>query len=186
SPIVIKEPVPRVAIVALGLSLIGIILVLQPRAAPGIDPASLAALGAATISAFAHLTVRRLNATDDPLMIVAVFSVVTSAMGGVVGAESHIFPGVSAWLLVVGIALTATGAQLLMTHAYGRERASVVAAAGYMHVVYALIFGWIFWREWPPTRALIGAAVIIGAGILLAVARSKIRELPRDRDKSAE
>lgn len=178
SPLLIKERVPRVALVSLGLSVLGVLLVLRPSGRGAVELASLAALGAATLSALAHLSVRRLNVTDHPLVIVTVFSVITGTSGAVAGLGQHILPSHQQWLLVCGIALSATFAQLLMTTAYGRERAAVVAASGYMNIVYALVLGWIFWREWPSPVALGGAGLIIFAGMLLAVARHGVREPP--------
>jgi drug/metabolite transporter (DMT)-like permease len=178
SPLVIKERVPRIAIVSLGLSLLGVLLVLRPSARQGIELASLAALGAAMLSALAHLSVRRLNVTDHPLVIVTVFSLITGSSGALAGVGQHLLPSAPQWLLIGGIALSATLAQLLMTTAYGRERAAVVAAAGYMNIVYALVLGWVFWREWPSPVALGGAGLIIFAGMLLAIARHGVREPP--------
>jgi drug/metabolite transporter (DMT)-like permease len=47
----------------------------------------------------------------------------------------------------------------------------VVSAAGYTSVVFALLFGFLFWSELPDALALLGGVIIVGAGIFLTHAR---------------
>jgi drug/metabolite transporter (DMT)-like permease len=53
----------------------------------------------------------------------------------------------------------------LLTQAYRIAEANVVAPFEYSALIWSVIYGWIFWRDWPDTTAWIGITVIVGAGL---------------------
>lgn len=175
APLLLREAVPRAAALTLIVALAGALLVIAPWNAP-LDlhrrPA-VVALAAAVASAGAHLVVRRLHLSDRPLVIVVYFAGIVSCVAGAASIPSFVAPDTSQWPLLAGASTSATAGQLLMTTAYGRDRAPVIAAAGYVSVVFSLIAGLIVWHEWPAPLALVGAALITGAGLTLAFARSR-------------
>ncbi len=75
-------------------------------------------------------------------------------------------PGLSTlpWLAAIG--LTGTLGQLLMTKAYQVAKPGQVGPFTYTAVLYAALFGWMFWDEVVIITTLIGSALIISAGIL--------------------
>jgi drug/metabolite transporter (DMT)-like permease len=172
SPLVLHEKVPRAAIASLVLSFAGVLLVVQPSVrAAALHAPQLAALFAALVSAFAHMTVRKLNESDHPLVIVIVFTAITGVVGGALTVPDHVWPNSGQWLLLVGVAVCSTFAQWAMTTAYGRDTAATIAAAGYAQVAYALLIGWGVWGEWPDALSLAGASLITITGVALALAR---------------
>jgi len=171
APLLIRETMPRLTIAALCLSLLGVLMVAQPSAA-GVDTASAVALAATFTSAMAHLSVRRLSATDAPLTIVICFTAITTVGATTMALPVWSTPTVHQWGLLLAAALSATCGQLSMTVAYGRQPAPVVAAASYSSVVFALIIGYLFWKEVPNSLALGGAAVVTAAGVLLTLGSS--------------
>ena len=157
----------------LGVSLAGVALVVRP----GFDLlniSALTALLAAAFSASAHICVRRLNATEPPQRIVLWFTIIVLAGSGVVGASTFVMPTVRELLLLLGIAAAATAGQLTMTTAYARDTAPAVAASSYSGVVFALLYGWLFWGELPGAWSLAGGVVIIGAGLYLVHMRRAV------------
>jgi len=181
SPLLIHERPPATVLLSLALGFTGAVLVIKPGFGL-INVASLMVLGAAFLSALAHLAVRRLNATDPPLLIVFYFTVVVGVMCGLLSIPVFVAPSLQQWGLLLVLAQLAAGGQLLMTTAYGRDSAPVVAAAAYASVVFALLLGHVFWHELPDGLALIGGALVVGAGILLAWARRGIRQPPAPPD----
>lgn len=65
------------------------------------------------------------------------------------------------------LGLLGTGAQLCIIKAFSIAEASVLAPFGYAGTVFASIWGILFFGEWPGLPTLIGAGLIIGAGLLL-------------------
>jgi drug/metabolite transporter (DMT)-like permease len=131
----------------------------------------LMALGAAVLSALAHLTVRRLGATETPQRVVFYFVVIVGVLAGGLSFTDLVLPSPREWLLLVGLAQCATCGQLLMTTAYSRDQAPVVAASSYTSVAFALILGLALWQEVPDALALLGALLIVGSGVFLALGR---------------
>jgi drug/metabolite transporter (DMT)-like permease len=58
-------------------------------------------------------------------------------------------------------------AHVLVTQALKLAPASIVSPFQYMLLVWAGLFGWIFFREWPDNWMIAGAVVIVGAGLYL-------------------
>jgi drug/metabolite transporter (DMT)-like permease len=178
APLLLRESAPRAVLLALALGFAGVLFVAQPTSA-AFDLPALAALGSAAFSAVAHLSVRRLSASDHPLRIVLFFSLITAAGAGLLSLPLFVWPAPTQWALLAGTAACATGGQLLLTTAYGRDRAPVVAAVSYSAVLYALLLGWLFWGEWPDAAALTGGALIVVAGMVLLRSRASVDVLDR-------
>lgn len=173
APLLIGEPAPRVLILTLALGFGGTMLVIKPGLGVLNFP-GLTALVAAVFSALAHLCVRRLNATEPPPRIVFYFTLAMCVGGGLMCIPDFVLPSLRQLLLLIVLAQGAAVGQLLMTTAYSRDSAQVVAAAAYVIVVFALLIGLVFWQEIPDALALLGAVLITAAGVVLAY-RDRIR-----------
>ncbi len=169
APFVIGERAPRSAWLAILAGLTGVVLIMKPAMAWPL--AAWVALGAASASALAHLWVRRLNATDFPLVIVFNFTILTALFTAFGVLPFFTPPTPLQWALITGVALFASTGQLLMTLAYQKDRAPVVAAASYTSVILSVLYGYLFWGEIPPPLAWIGGTLIVAGGLLLLKAR---------------
>ncbi len=70
-------------------------------------------------------------------------------------------------LLVMAIAgCAASTGQLLLTYSYSLVPAARVSPYSYTTVIFAAIYGWVFWSETPDIYMYIGALLIISAGIM--------------------
>ena len=176
APLLINEKTPRSAWVAIFTGIVGVFLIMRPGASWSL--AAFAALGAAFFSALAHIMVRRLNATDFPLVIVFNFTVVTALATGIWIIPRFVMPSAGLWPFIIGIALFASLGQMFMTLAYQRDRAPVVASSSYASVVLAVLYGYFFWGEIPGPTAWLGGGLIIFGGILLLKNRLRINEPP--------
>ena len=81
--------------------------------------------------------------------------------------QSHHWP----WLLAIGLA--GTCGQLLMTKAYQAANPGKIGPYTYTAVIYAALFGWVFWNEAIILTTLIGSLLIIGAGVFNLKSGSK-------------
>lgn len=176
APLVVKERAPAVAWVAIITGLLGVGLVMTPAMAWGI--AAWVAFGSAAASAMAHLFVRKLNATEYPLVIVFNFTLLTGLITSTWAVPAFVPPTPRQWVLIGGVAVFASMGQLLLTLAYQKDRAPVVASASYSSVVLAVVYGYFIWGEVPHPMAWAGGVLIVGGGLLLLKNRWRVHEPP--------
>lgn len=173
APLIIGEKAPRSAWFAIATGFLGVVLIMKPAMAWPV--AAWITFGAAACSALAHLLVRRLNATDDPLVIVFNFSFLAALFTSIRVVPSFVPLTGRQWFYVSGIVIFACIGQILMTMAYRRDLAPAVASATYSAVFLSILFGYIFWGEVPHPLAWLGGGLIITGGLLLLRARIHIR-----------
>ncbi len=166
--------------VVTGCSLVGCTILLTPQLQLG-SRWGLWALGGALSSGIAHLCLRKLGETDEPAVVVYWFQLLLGLTAALVVVVSHggarLLPPPHMWPVLMGVALGAASGQLLMTMAYQRERASVVAAAGYVAPLWAVLVDLVVFGLWPTQHALLGGSIIVCAGLWL-VFRTKLTPPP--------
>jgi len=152
-------------ITAIIIGFLGICLILKP----GIGLFSYAAwvgLISAVFAAIAMVTIRSLASTEPTYRIVFYFSITATVVSTI--------PLFWAWqtpnwktLIIMGLAgLFATLGQFLLTYSYSLAPAARVSPYSYTTVIFAAIYGWIFWSEIPDIYMYLGALLVIVAGIM--------------------
>ena len=71
------------------------------------------------------------------------------------------WPSSQTWLPLLGVGVLAYIGQLKLTSAFIKAPASLVSNFGYLNVVFAALWGLIFWREKLGWQELFGASIII-------------------------
>ena len=176
SPIILGEKTPVVSWFAIISGLGGVALIMQPGVSWSIG--AWVAIGAAGFSALAHILVRRLNATEYPLVIVFNFTLLTCFFAALWSLPYFVLPTHAQWLFLFCIALFASLGQLCMTLAYQHDRAPAVASASYTSVVLAVVYGYFIWGEVPHPLTWVGGGLIVAGGILLLRSRLHVNEPP--------
>lgn len=161
------------------LSFAGICLIAQPTFLFGADGESLnllyvgvTVLGAICAAA-GYATVRALRTTEDPTVVVFYLPLVAT-LGSIptVGLVDMQWPTLYEWgLLVGGVALTGQIALVLLTEGLNRARAGQAMPITYLQIVFAAVWGLLFFDEVPDLLTVIGAALVVGG--TLVVARSE-------------
>lgn len=163
-------------VVAVLCGFAGVLLVLRPTLQQEQLWAGLLGLLSGVLSAMAYLQVSALGRAGEPSeRVVFYFSVSGVIAGSAVavflgGFATHTLQGLG-WLLAIGA--LATAAQWLMTRAYAAGAAIRIAALQYLGIAYAFVLGvWLF--DDPVTlSALVGMALIVGAGVAATALRSR-------------
>ncbi len=169
----LRERSGRVVWLGMAASIGGTLLVAKPAllfggaSLPGVAVA--AALVSAVLSGVAYVFVRKLRATDHPLVVIYWFSAIGLALTLPLALPILETPTPAEWayLLVVGAA-TQT-AQVFLTRGLHLEAAGRATAVGYLQIVFAFGWGALVFGTRPDVWSLLGAAVIVGG--VLAVAR---------------
>lgn len=121
----------------------------------------------AVFTAGAYVSVRMLGRTEDPIVVVFWFSMV-SAIGSLLFLPFDF--AVPTWrefflLLMVGAA-TYSG-QRFLTIGLRQERAARASAIGYLQIVFAALWGMLILSEIPDLFTVLGAGIVIGCSWLL-------------------
>lgn len=171
-----NERAGRTIWLLLVLSMAGVSLILAPSLAVG-SRYGIAALAAGACSAAAHVTVRALMRTDDPRPVVFYFQIVTVLVGAallyLVAGRLPAVPSMDILGPMIGIGVTTTAGQLLMTFAYRADRAAVVAAASYVGVLFGVLVDVLYFALFPGINIWLGGALIVVAGIWLVFANNE-------------
>jgi len=140
----------------------------------------IALMGAALV-ALATTYIRKMTRTENTLSIVFWFSVISTlaALTTLPLGWTLPDPGLAGLLVLAG--LLGGTAQIMMTESYRNADASTLAPLEYSSMVYGLAIGYFVFAEVPGMSVLIGASIVISAGILI-IARE--RRLGIDRAKA--
>jgi drug/metabolite transporter (DMT)-like permease len=165
--IFLKEKMSLRRIPVFLLVFLGSLLVIKPGMRLEIFPAIVGVL-AAIFSAGAHVSLRNLRLTDHPLVIVNYFAVVSGLMALVIliWQNNFVIPDFISLISLVLLGLVALGAQIGLTKAYQMAPASMVSLYTYSQIIFATLFGLLFFRELPDLFTIFGATLIIISGYL--------------------
>ncbi len=179
APFFLQERNGRRLAFALPIAVAGVVLVLHPTflfpdaahpPQPGaIVPESVAVV-AALFSAFAMMTLRKLQKGENPESIVVHFSAVAAVVMGVIALFTA--PGLPPKESVPPMLATGLAAgmgQMFMTRAYSLARAARVSAIGYLAIVVSAALGSLALHEPLSTHATLGMCLVIAAGLLIGV-----------------
>lgn len=148
------------------LALGGVLFIARPGflfgEASGLDPVGvLVALLGAVLSAGAYVTARRLTRTNDPLVIVFFFALVTLVGATPLVVPVFVMPRGHEWLLLLGVGVATQGGQVFVTRALKLEKAGRAMAVGYLQIVFAALWGLLWFSEVPDAWTGVGALVIV-------------------------
>lgn len=168
------ERLHRRAIIAVMLGFLGVVLLLRPTLVADQWHGALAGLGTGMIASLAYIHVRELGRAGEPeARTVFYFSLVTTlgALPFVLLGDGFHASDAEGAAMLVGVGLFGTGAQLAMTRAYRFGATLVVANLAYTTVVFASLFGVLWWDELLYTPALVGMSMIVVSGVLISLTR---------------
>ena len=174
-----------------GLGLIGVLIVLSPqlRLEAGAQDyrrqlGAVVALGGATCAALAQIFVRRLVQDERTSAIVFWFSVTSAVLSLATIPVGWVLPDPTTFGLLVLTGLLGGLGQILLTSSYRFADASLIAPFEYASMILALAIGFFVFHEVPTLTVVIGAAVVILAGILI-IWRERRLGLERNRQRKA-
>ena len=180
----------RIASVALGLT--GVMVVLSPRLTivSGDAASTREAFGAMLVlcgafcAALAQVFVRKLVHNEKTAAIVFYFSLTSTLLSLTTLPFGWAVPTVTETALLVSCGLLGGVGQILLTSSYREADASLVAPFDYASMLFALLIGYFAFDEVPTRTMLIGAALVIFAGILI-IWRERKLGLERTKGRKA-
>ncbi|MEI6572469.1 MAG: DMT family transporter [Alphaproteobacteria bacterium] len=186
----------KISLVRWGAIIIGFIgaLVMVKPGSGVFDLASLLPILSALAYASAQVVARRIGLNDSAAVMTfyqnflylcaagALAAVVTLWGGEYEGHRSLVFllrqwevPGLRDILLISACGPIAAIGMTMLGEAYRLEEANIVTSFEYTALIWGTVWGYLIWNEMPGIESIIGAGLIVGAGLLIALfARSSI------------
>jgi S-adenosylmethionine uptake transporter len=161
-------------IMAVIVGLLGVLIVLRPGQGDGLGLGHAAALFGAFTGALGSIIVRKIGHQERNIVLL-LYPMMGNivVMGLALPFVYHPMPGsdFGAW---VAMALLAFIASLMVIAAYKRSAAVRIAPMQYSQIIWAAIFGAIFFAESLDLYTVVGAAVIIASGVYIVLREDKV------------
>ena len=146
---------------------IGVLVMVRPGT-DSLQPGAIVALCNTMSVAVSVLLVRRLSASEAPLMILTQFALWSTLFLVVPAIWFWRWPTPLGWTLAVGVSITATLGQYFWVQAFASGEMSAVAPFDYLRLPFAVFVGWMIWGEMPVIWTYVGAAIVIGSALYIA------------------
>ncbi len=161
----LKEKVTLTMLIAAALGLIGVICVAKPD--QGLfNEFSIIGISASFLAAMAFVTVRALTNTEPPERIVFYFCLFGSFISAIpMFWHWRIYTWHELGLLIAA-GILANVSQMFMSYAYKLAPAGQIGPVNYIAIIFAGIWGFLFWGELPDAFAMIGFGFILFAILL--------------------
>nr|WP_262516350.1 DMT family transporter [Agrobacterium tumefaciens] len=169
SPFLLGEKVGWRRWTAIAIGFVGVLIALKPSSASLTSAALFSILGSAAF-AFMMLSGRQLRNTPDTVL--AFWQIIGAALAGIVA----VFLAPSGWLPVQSgfdlaflglLGVVAMAAHVLVNRALKLADAATVAPLQYTLLLWAVIFGWLFFGDVPQTSIVVGAGLIVLSGLYI-------------------
>jgi drug/metabolite transporter (DMT)-like permease len=171
--IFLKESVGPYRWSAVVIGLIGVLIMSHPSG----DMNTLGivvALCAAALHATLQIILRYLGRFESPETISFYFFVIGVFLTALPLPFIAVRPTMSEIPLIIGIGLSGAAAQWLLSTAFRNARAAIVTVFNYSSIVWATLFGWMIWNEWPLPTVITGAVIVIASNILMIWRESRL------------
>jgi S-adenosylmethionine uptake transporter len=146
----------------------GVLWLLKPTLSEDQWLGALVGLGSGILAGLAYFNVRSLGQLGEPeSRTVFYFSLLSAIGGGLWMAFFRFHPlDMDGVLLLLGVGGFATAAQLAMTRSYRRGIPLVSASLAYSAVLFASLFGIVFWGETVTGEGVLAMLLIAGSGVM--------------------
>ena len=117
---------------------------------------------------YVAITIRQLSSTE-PVWLIGLFFSIAILIIGVFSffIEGWVSPNLRDLFLLSMVGILGGLANLWLTQSYKYSEVSLVTPLKYLALVFAIIFGYLFWDEIPTFKTLIGATLVIISSIII-------------------
>lgn len=164
---IVKERVRPIQFLYFAIAFGGVLIIegFDPR----IEPLYLViGVTSALFSGLAYNVIRKIKNTEHPLVIVFYFPLVTTPVAALISFFGWVQPEGWDWFLLLSIGIFTQFAQYFMTMAYQNANLSKVASLTYVGIIYALVFGYVFFDETYNLITYTGMLLVL-SGVVLNV-----------------
>ncbi|ANT49696.1 DMT family transporter [Mesorhizobium amorphae] len=143
----------------------GVLIMLKPSSA-AFSLSSIFALVGSIAFAFAIILNRRLRGTSDTTLVTWQ-TIGTLIVGGVLTIGAWQTPSALDFGAMLLLGIVSCAAHLMITRALKLAPASTLAPLHYTLLLWAVVFGLVFFGDVPSLRILVGSAIVVLAGMFI-------------------
>lgn len=202
SVFLLREQVGPRRWIAVGVGLLGVLVILRPGT-EAFRPVALLPLFGAAAYAMVNILTRRLGGTESAVTLAfyiqLTFVVVSSTMGLAVGdgryagtgdasldflLRAWVWPEAHDWPILIMLGFAAGIGSLLVSQGYRLCEAALAAPFEYTAMPLAVFWGVVVFGDWPDAVSWTGIALIVGGGLYLIwreTRRGSVPSVPRAR-----
>ena len=117
---------------------------------------------------YVAITIRQLSSTE-PVWLIGLFFSISILIISIFSfaIQGWVSPNLKDLFLLSMVGILGGLANLWLTQSYKYSEVSLVTPLKYLALVFAIIFGYIFWDEIPTIKTLFGAALVIISSIII-------------------
>jgi len=150
------------------VGLVGVIVVIGPSTA-SLTLGHLAALAAAFGGALASIIVRKIGAEERSVVLLLYPMMANFIVMGVALVFVYKPPPIEHLGYFAAMAVLGSAGGLVIIMAYKAGEAVIVAPMQYSQIIWATLYGALFFGEYPDTATYIGAAIITASGLYIVL-----------------
>lgn len=151
-------------IAGIAVALVGAVIIIRPGSAVFSTAATLPLAAAISYSGYVLLT-RKLGAAEDPWTSLFYTGLVGTLVFSAVIPFFWQTPDLTGWLLVASTASFGTLGQMFLIRSVSMGEAAMLAPYSYCGLIFATLWGTLLFDEIPDLWTLLGALVIVSAGL---------------------
>lgn len=184
SAIFLKEKVGWRRFSAVGIGLIGTMIVIQPSFEI-FGAVSLLPLATAVTFAIYLILNRKYGAKESPLVmqfyagvggwVLAGVAVIFGTAAGLGDLSLGLPQGIQPWLLLLLLGTIGTVSHLMVVQAFKLAPASMLAPFQYLEIVNAVLVGLIVFGDFPTPSKWCGIAIIVGSGFYVFMRERRVK-----------
>jgi len=171
--------------IAVGLGFIGVVIISKP----GFENLNfyyiypiIFCIGFAGVS----IIIRKLTLVGEPVWLIAFYFSLVSGLGGLITLPlgRWIMPNTYDFIFFILIGLLGSIANLLLTQSYKLAEVTLTTPLKYLSLVFAIIFGFYFFKEVPTIYTLSGAGLIVVSSAIIFFRENQLKKpitLPRQQ-----
>ena len=183
--IFLKEPISRARWSAIALGLVGVLIMARPT-----GEVNLLGIGVALAAAFMHgvlgTILRHLGKSEGPMTVTFYFMLIGALLSAIpMPVIAEPLTNNALWL-IAGLGMTGLAGQLFLSAAFKFAPASVVTIFNYTGLIWATMFGWWLWNDWPDTPVWIGGGIVIGSNIFIVMRERYLLNRRREETRQRE
>ena len=117
---------------------------------------------------YVAIAIRQLSSTE-PVWLIGLFFSISILIIGIfsIFVQAWILPNLKDLFLLSMVGILGGLANLWLTQSYKFSEVSLVTPLKYLALIFAIIFGYLFWDEVPTIKTLIGSGLVIISSIII-------------------
>lgn len=185
--LILRERVGRYRWSAVLAGFVGVLVMLSPHDGlsqilnHGVSLGAGYALGGAFLSAVVVILIRQMHTTEKGETIVFYFMATCSAVGAISMIWQRVPLSAEIASLLVLCGLLGGVGQLCMTFSYRYAEPSLLAPFDYTAMIWAVALGYVVFAEVPEPLVMLGAAIVIAAGLFIVWREYRINRVTVER-----